>query len=69
MGNVRLVGQDSNVWSEPDKSDLIALQARHANDQLTAWVSNTVVHWWHQIIGKYLRVLNSSPTLKYNIID
>ncbi|KAF6234304.1 hypothetical protein HO173_007498 [Letharia columbiana] len=55
MGNVRLVGQDSDVWSKPDKSDLIALQARHADDPLTAWVTNTGVHWWHQVVGKYLR--------------
>lgn len=56
MGNVYLLGQDSDIWSNPDIPDLIALNARRADDPFTAWVTNKAVHWWHRIVGKYLRV-------------
>ncbi len=56
MGNFYLLGQDSDIWSNPNISDLIALNARHADDPFTAWVTNKAVHWWHRVAGKYLRV-------------
>ncbi|KAL9070527.1 MAG: hypothetical protein Q9161_004824 [Pseudevernia consocians] len=57
MGNVYLLGRDSDIWSIPDISDLIALNSRHADDPFTAWVANKAVHWWHRVAGKHLRVL------------
>ncbi len=59
MGCVYLLGLDSDTWSEPDKSDLIALQARHADDMFTAWITDSAVHWWHSVAGKYLRASKS----------
>ena len=56
MGNVYLLGRDSDIWSNPDISDLIALNSRHADDHFTAWVTNNAVHWWHRVAGKHLRV-------------
>lgn len=55
MGGVYLVGQDSDTWSDPDLSDLVALQARHADDPFTTWVTDKAVHWWHRVVGRYLR--------------
>ena len=57
MGNVYLLGRDSDIWSIPDISDLIALNSRHADDPFMAWVANKAVHWWHRVAGKHLRVL------------
>ncbi len=56
MGNIYLLGPDSDIWSNPDVSDLIALSARHSDDPFTTWVTDTVIHWWHRLIGKYFRV-------------
>ena len=61
MGAVYLLGQDSEIWSKPDKSDLVALRARHGDDLLTAWINDKAVHWWHRAIGKHLRVLSLIP--------
>ena len=56
MGNVYLLGQDSDIWANPEESDLIALQARYNESPLARWMGDTMVHWYHRIIGKRLRV-------------
>ena len=56
MGNVYLLGPDWDVWSKADASDLIAINARYSDDLFTAWVTEKAVLWWHQIIGKHLKV-------------
>lgn len=56
MGNVYLLGQDSDIWANPEESDLIALQARHSDSPVSRWMSDTLVHWYHQAIGRKLRV-------------
>ena len=57
MGNVYLLGRDSNIWSEPNSSDLIALHARQTDDPFTRWLSDTIVHAYHRVIGKFFRVM------------
>ena len=56
MGYVYLLGQDSDIWANPEESDLIALQARHSDSPVSRWMSDTLVHWYHQAIGRKLRV-------------
>ena len=56
MGDVYLLGRDSEIWSKPDTPDLIALNARTAEDAFTTWVADSAVHWWHRSIGRFLRV-------------
>ena len=63
MGNVYLLGQDSDTWSKPDEWDLIALQARYAGDPFTTWVHDSLVHWWHRCLGKYVRVCSTFTPL------
>ena len=56
MGYVYLLGQDSDIWANPEESDLIALQARHSDSPVSRWMSDTLVHWYHQAVGRRLRV-------------
>ena len=56
MGNVYLLGRDSEIWSNPDKADLIALSARTAEDAFTTWIADRAVHWWHRCVGRFLKV-------------
>lgn len=56
MGNVYLLGQDSDIWANPEESDLIALQARYSDSPVSRWMTDTLVHWYHQAIGRKLRV-------------
>ena len=50
------MGRDSETWSNSDKADLIALSARTAEDAFMTWVADRAVHWWHQYIGRFLKV-------------
>ena len=56
MGNVYLIGRDSDIWSKPDLSDLIALHPRHLDNSLTKWLSDSMVHAYHRAVGRYFRV-------------
>jgi hypothetical protein len=56
MGNVYLTGEDSDIWSQPDLPDLVALDAEMPADPLSTWASDTAIHWYHQIIGKHFKV-------------
>ena len=56
MGNVYLLGQDSDIWEQPDILDLIALNARQSQDPLTTWMADDVVHWYHKVLGRLFRV-------------
>ena len=56
MGNVYLLGQDSDIWENPDVLDLIALNARREDDLFSKWVADCLVEWYHQILGRYIRV-------------
>lgn len=57
MGNVYLIGRDSDIWSKPDMSDLIVLRARHSDDLLTRWLSDSLVHAYHRVVGRFFRVM------------
>ena len=56
MGDVYLIGRDSDTWSNPDMRDLVALRGSHVDDPCTKWITDRAVRWWHRIAGKYLRV-------------
>jgi Ni,Fe-hydrogenase I cytochrome b subunit len=57
MGNVYLLGPDSDVYEKPQPgADLIALKSR-VNENLVARVlGDFAVHWWHRVIGWRFRV-------------
>ena len=56
MGNVFLLGPDSDIWIE-DESDLIALKQRKDEDPLFAWISNKVLQRFHLLFGRYFKVI------------
>ena len=61
MGNVYLIGRDSDIWSKPNLSDLIVLRARHSDDLLTRWLSDTFVQIYHRVVGRFFRVMLFVP--------
>jgi hypothetical protein len=56
MGGVYLTGQDSDVWEDPDRFDLIAVKARRTESILSSWMSDRIVNWYHSHIGRHLQV-------------
>ena len=61
MGNVYLIGRDSDIWSKPNLSDLIVLRARHSDDLFTQWLSDTFVSAYHRVVGRFFRVKSFVP--------
>ena len=65
MGNVYLLGQDSDIWSNATiLPDLVSLNARAADDGFTKWVTDTLVYWYHQVLGHFLRVSRAPRSAK-----
>jgi hypothetical protein len=55
MGNLPLIGQDSTLWETSEPADLIALQARRAEDPLGTLFLSRVFVWWHHCIGHRIK--------------
>jgi hypothetical protein len=57
LGNVYLHGEDRATWSNEEwKPDLISLGARRADDVFFQWVYDTLTRWYHQILGRHIKV-------------
>ena len=68
MGNVFLIGKDSDMWME-DESDLVALKQWKTDDPSFAWISDNIIQPFHLLIGRHFRVINPSPLQRYPLID
>ena len=64
MGGIYLEGQDSDVWEKPDRLDLIVMKSRKNESWLSAWMSDSFIHWYHWTIGSRLTVGNSGPEVE-----
>jgi hypothetical protein len=60
MGNVYLLGRDSDIWASPEILDLVALNARHSEDFLSSWMADVAIHWYHHLVGWRFRVSRCS---------
>jgi hypothetical protein len=57
MGNVRLNGSDSRTWTNDEwKSDLAALKSWAADDFFFHWMYDTVLDYYHRILGRQIKV-------------
>ena len=57
MGNVYLIGQDSDTWTDPHiEQDLLALFARDDSTPFSRWVIDRLMRGYHQVIGKHFKV-------------
>jgi hypothetical protein len=56
MGNVYLLGADSDVWEKPDLADLIALGSGQTQSLASKAMRDYVLHWWHRAFGWRFRV-------------
>jgi hypothetical protein len=56
MGNVYLLGQDSDIWEKPDLEDLVTLNARQVADSASRILTDRLIHWYHHLLGWRFRV-------------
>ncbi|TVY69010.1 hypothetical protein LSUE1_G008007 [Lachnellula suecica] len=50
-GNFPLRGIDRHAWNDIYESDLIALHPRETPDHFSRWFINTIVPYFHQVVG------------------
>lgn len=58
MGNVYLLGADSDVWEKKfDPAELVCLLPRKGGDDsiFTRFISNRLIRWYHLLIGHVFR--------------
>jgi hypothetical protein len=61
MGNVRLIGNDRNVWV--DGKDLIAVRSRSSDNKVFRLLADTFTPLYHHIFGRYHKVRHLNPNL------
>ncbi|KAF2195047.1 hypothetical protein K469DRAFT_543962 [Zopfia rhizophila CBS 207.26] len=63
MGNVYLLGPDSDVYEKPQlATDLIALKCRENQSLASRVLGDFAVHWWHRAFGWRFRKPDSSSS-------
>jgi hypothetical protein len=68
MGNVYLLGQDSDIWENPASEDMITLKARNIEDTVSRFLTNRVIHWYHQALGWRVKVRESKGVRRESIL-
>lgn len=66
MGNVMLLGPDSDIWLQEDP-DHIALKLPKAEDPLYRWISGSAVQKYHQLFGHYFRKSESAHGARHHM--
>jgi hypothetical protein len=69
MGNVYLLGPDSDIWDNPDHSDLIVLKRRNNHSLVSRVLSDFLIRWYHHLLGWRLRVITTIVTVMSNNAD
>ena len=57
MGNVYLLGADSDAWENFDSVELVCLRPRNSDSWGTWFFTDRLVRWYHHLIGHLFRVL------------
>jgi hypothetical protein len=56
MGNVYLLGADSDVWENPDLLDMISISPDISDNWISRAITYVVTNWYHRVIGKTFKV-------------
>lgn len=56
MGNVYLLGPDSDIWEKPDHLDMIAINPRESDNSLSRLITKVLIYWYHRLVGWKIRV-------------
>ncbi|KAF2034883.1 hypothetical protein EK21DRAFT_50114, partial [Setomelanomma holmii] len=56
MGNVYLLGPDSDIWEKPNHLDLFAINPKTSDNSLSRLITVVVVDWFHRLVGWRIRV-------------
>lgn len=59
MGNVYLLGADSDTWENFDPRELVCLKPYKANSLIARHCMDRLVKWYHHLVGHRFRVQDS----------
>ncbi|KAF2268994.1 hypothetical protein CC78DRAFT_606858 [Lojkania enalia] len=68
MGNVYLLGSDSDIWEKPDMADIVVLRRRENQSPISRILSDSFLHWYHHRFGWRFRKPKSS-TIHANTVE
>lgn len=60
QGAIALIGEDRDIWDDPDKLDLLVLMSRKQDSIVSELLSDKFIHWFHQNV-MYPLVRTSIP--------
>ncbi|KAI0529930.1 hypothetical protein GGR58DRAFT_525637 [Xylaria digitata] len=63
MGNIYLLGADSDVWENFDAAELVCLKPNKTDSLITRFFTNKLVTLYHRLVGHYFRVQQKPGTL------
>jgi hypothetical protein len=55
-GAVYFVGEDSETWTQPNTRELFSVLPRRPESLFTAFITNHVLQFYHQNIGRHIHV-------------
>ena len=55
-GGVYLIGEDRDIWKEPNLQDLFAVLPRGDSSPLYSFMTGQVLYTYHRLIGRHIRV-------------
>jgi len=67
MGNVMLIGDDSDVWEKFDPLELVCLRPRQNDSHLVSFLSTKVVEPYHDLVGHFFKKPDSSDIHKRTV--
>lgn len=56
MGNVYLLGLDSDIWEDPNLLDLVSINPKKSDNWVSKAVTIAVADWYHRFIGRKFKV-------------
>ena len=55
-GNIELLGQDRNIWSDTKREGLLVLKVVHRDDPISKWIVDRLLSWYYHNFGGDLPV-------------
>lgn len=56
MGNIYLLGADSDTWENFDPGEMVCLKPNKTNSLIARHCTNSLVKWYHRLVGHRFRV-------------
>ncbi|KAI1457862.1 hypothetical protein F4805DRAFT_467143 [Annulohypoxylon moriforme] len=67
MGNVYLLGADSDVWENFNVAELVCLKPNKTNSVISQFCTNTLVKWYHHLVGHRFKKPDTSDIHKNTV--